>query len=65
MEGYTDSAGDEAYNFKLSEARAQTVADYIKAGYPELANVIELSVMEKTILFWTEKAKKTLQHPGV
>ena len=42
MEGYTDSAGDEAYNLKLSEARAQTVADYIKAGYPELANVIEV-----------------------
>ena len=42
VEGYTDSAGDEAYNFKLSEARAQTVADYIKAGYPELANVIEV-----------------------
>ena len=34
VEGYTDSAGDEAYNLKLSEARAQTVADYIKAGYP-------------------------------
>ena len=42
VEGYTDSAGDEAYNLKLSEARAQTVADYIKAGYPELANVIEV-----------------------
>lgn len=32
----------EAYNLKLSEERAQTVADYIKAGYPELANVIEV-----------------------
>ena len=42
VEGYTDSAGDEAYNLKLSEERAQTVADYIKAGYPELANVIEV-----------------------
>lgn len=42
VEGYTDSAGDEAYNLKLSEERAKTVADYIKAGYPELANVIEV-----------------------
>ena len=41
VEGYTDSAGDEAYNLKLSEERAKTVADYIKAGYPELANAIE------------------------
>lgn len=42
VEGYTDSAGDEAYNLKLSEERAKTVADYIKAGYPELANAIEV-----------------------
>lgn len=42
VEGYTDSAGDEAYNLKLSEERAQEVADYIKTGYPELANVIEV-----------------------
>ena len=42
VEGYTDSAGDEAYNLKLSQERAKTVADYIKAGYPELANVIEV-----------------------
>lgn len=42
VEGYTDSAGDEAYNLKLSEERAKTVADYIKAGYPELTNVIEV-----------------------
>jgi outer membrane protein OmpA-like peptidoglycan-associated protein len=42
VEGYTDSAGDEAYNLKLSEERAKTVADYIKAGYPELTNAIEV-----------------------
>ena len=42
LEGYTDSAGDEAYNLKLSEERAKTVADYIKAGYPELTNAIEV-----------------------
>lgn len=42
VEGYTDSAGDEDYNLKLSEERAQTVADYIKAAYPELANAIEV-----------------------
>ena len=42
VEGYTDSAGDEAYNLKLSEERAKTVADYIKAGYPELSNAIEV-----------------------
>ncbi|MEL6711307.1 MAG: OmpA family protein, partial [Pseudomonadota bacterium] len=27
--GYTDSIGPEAYNLKLSERRAQTVADYL------------------------------------
>ena len=42
VEGYTDSAGDEAYNLKLSQERAKTVADYIKAGYPELTNAIEV-----------------------
>ena len=42
VEGYTDSAGDEVYNLKLSEERAKTVADYIKAGYPELTNAIEV-----------------------
>ena len=42
MEVYSDSAGDEVYNLKLSEDRAKTVADYIKAGYPELSNAIEV-----------------------
>ena len=27
--GYTDSVGDEAYNQRLSERRAQAVADYL------------------------------------
>jgi outer membrane protein len=29
--GYTDSVGTEAYNLKLSERRAKTVADYLQA----------------------------------
>ncbi|MGD8931432.1 MAG: OmpA family protein [Chromatiales bacterium] len=32
IEGYTDSTGPEAYNMKLSERRAQAVADYILAN---------------------------------
>jgi len=29
IEGYTDSIGSEEYNLKLSERRAQAVADYL------------------------------------
>jgi outer membrane protein OmpA-like peptidoglycan-associated protein len=32
VEGYTDDRGTEAYNQKLSERRARTVADYLTAG---------------------------------
>lgn len=31
IEGHTDNRGDKAFNQKLSEARAQSVADYLKA----------------------------------
>ncbi len=58
VEGYTDSAGDEAYNLKLSEERAQTVADYIKAGYPELANVIEVVGNGENNLILDEEGKE-------
>lgn len=37
----------------------------LKQVIRSLRMLSRLSVMEKTILFWTEKAKKTLQHPGV
>lgn len=30
IEGHSDSKGDDAYNQKLSEARAQAVRDYLK-----------------------------------
>lgn len=30
IEGHTDSKGDDAYNLKLSERRAQAVRDYLK-----------------------------------
>lgn len=32
VDGYTDSIGSEAYNLKLSERRAATVADYLAKG---------------------------------
>jgi OOP family OmpA-OmpF porin len=32
VEGHTDSVGSDAYNQRLSERRAQTVADALKAG---------------------------------
>jgi OOP family OmpA-OmpF porin len=32
VEGHTDSSGPEAYNLKLSQERAQAVADYIVAN---------------------------------
>jgi outer membrane protein OmpA-like peptidoglycan-associated protein len=34
--GHTDSRGSAAYNLKLSEARAQSVLDYLKAKFPGL-----------------------------
>ncbi len=34
VEGHTDSTGSEAYNHRLSKARAQAVADYIVAVAP-------------------------------
>jgi OOP family OmpA-OmpF porin len=34
--GHTDSRGSDAYNQKLSEARAQAVLDYLKQKFPEL-----------------------------
>lgn len=58
VEGYTDSAGDEDYNLKLSEERAQTVADYIKAGYPELVNVIEVVGNGENNLILDEEGKE-------
>ncbi len=40
--GHTDSTGSEAYNQKLSERRAQAVADYLKSRgvNPALLNVV-------------------------
>jgi peptidoglycan-associated lipoprotein len=38
IEGYTDSTGDEAYNFKLGEARAMAVRDYIATTHGVLLN---------------------------
>ncbi len=58
VEGYTDSAADADYNLKLSEERAQTVADYIKANYPELANVIEVVGNGENNLILDENGKE-------
>ena len=37
IEGHTDISGDYDYNLKLSEKRAESVAEYCKKAYPELA----------------------------
>ncbi len=58
VEGYTDSAGDAAYNLKLSEERAQTVADYMKASYPELTNTIAVVGNGKNNLILDEQGKE-------
>lgn len=39
IEGHTDSVGAEAYNQRLSQARATTVKDYLKDHMPELHKV--------------------------
>ena len=55
--GHTDSTGSEAYNQKLSERRAQAVADYLKSrgvnpalisvvGMGELAPIADNSTRE-------------------
>lgn len=36
IDGHTDTNGDHEYNQDLSERRAQAVADYIIASYPEI-----------------------------
>ena len=41
IEGHTDISGDYDYNLKLSKKRAESVADYCKKAYPELAPFIE------------------------
>lgn len=41
IEGHTDISGDYDYNLKLSEKRAESVAEYCKKAYPELAPFIE------------------------
>lgn len=58
VEGYTDSSGEEEHNQKLSEERAQTVADYIKAAYPELANAIEVVGNGENNLILDEEGKE-------
>lgn len=40
--GYTDSRGNDAYNQKLSERRAQAVADYLVAQDPSRASFIRV-----------------------
>ena len=37
VEGHTDSTGPEAYNLRLSQRRAQAVADYIASQAPRVA----------------------------
>lgn len=39
IEGHTDSVGSEAYNQRLSQARATTVMDYMKNNMQELTKV--------------------------
>ena len=58
VEGYTDSAGDAAYNLKLSEERAQTVANYMTASYPELTNTIAVVGNGKNNLILDEQGKE-------
>ena len=64
VEGYTDSAGDESYNLKLLRKEHRLLQIILRQVIRNLRMLSKLSVMEKTILFWTEKAKKTLQHPA-
>lgn len=40
--GYTDSRGSDAYNLKLSERRAQAVADYLVAQDPSRASFVRV-----------------------
>ena len=46
VEGHTDSSGPEEYNLKLSQQRAQAVADYIVANAPRV-NTSDISVVGK------------------
>ena len=39
--GHADISGTFDHNLELSRKRAETVADYFKQAYPELANFIE------------------------
>lgn len=41
IEGHTDVSEFSEYNLKLSQKRAESVAEYCKKAYPELAAYIE------------------------